>query len=261
MRLGLFLVILLLLWLPIAAPLYLWIRDPNLMTILTMGLLFGEFLLLLQIWGRKVYQQPQLLNRYGLQRTRKNTLDLLKGLAMGLVFVLGLFVLEGGIGWVEFQTPSASLGRVILEGLVSALGVGLAEELVFRGWLLDELERDYNAKVCLWADALIFAMLHFIKPFSEMIRTLPQFPGLVLLGLILVWAKRTHRGRLGLPIGLHGGLVWGYYILNVGELVDYSDRVSPWITGVDGNPIAGVMGLLFLGILAFLVRKRSPRVP
>jgi len=28
-----------------------------------------------------------------------------------------------------------------------------------------------------------------------------------------------------LPIGLHSGLVWGYYIINVGQLVEYSGQV------------------------------------
>jgi LPXTG-motif cell wall-anchored protein len=89
------------------------------------------------------------------------------------------------------------------------------------------------------------------------VRTLPTFPALVLLGLTLVWAKRSSGGRLGLSIGLHAGLVWAYYILNVGQLVQYSNNVSPWITGVDNNPIAGLMGLLFLSVLAVWMRKRS----
>lgn len=240
-----------------AAPIYLWGRDPNLVTILTMGLLFGEFLLLLQWWGKKVYHQPQLLKRYGLAGTRQNGFDLLKGLSIGLLFTFGLFALEGLLGWLKFQTPSVLLPRLILEGFVSALGIGFAEELVFRGWLLDELQRDYRAKTSLLADAIIFAVLHFLKPLGEIVRTLPTFPCLVLLGLTLVWAKRSAGGLLGLPIGLHTGLVWGYYIINVGKLVQYSDQVSPWITGVDGNPIAGVMGLLFLGVLAFVMWKRS----
>ncbi|HEY9708972.1 MAG TPA: type II CAAX endopeptidase family protein [Oculatellaceae cyanobacterium] len=248
---------LLLVWLPVAAPIFLLVHDLNLVTILTMGLLFGEFLLLLRFWGRKVYHQPQLLKSYGLQGRRQNGLDLLKGLSVGLLFTFGLFAVEGLLGWLKFQTPQVVLPRVVLEGLVSALGIGFAEELVFRGWLLDELQRDYSSKASLWADAAIFAVSHFLKPLSEVIRTLPGFPGLLLLGLTLVWAKRSSGGLLGLPIGIHAGLVWGYYILNVGKLVQYSDRVSPWITGVDGNPIAGVMGLLFLSVLAFSMRKRS----
>jgi hypothetical protein len=244
-----------LLWLPVAAPIYLLVHDPNLVTILTMGLLFGEFLLLLRFWGKNVYQQPQLLKSYGLEGRRQNGLNLLKGLSIGLLFTFGLFALEGLLGWLKFQTPSVELPRIILEGLVSALGIAFAEELFFRGWLLDELQRDYSQKASLWADAIIFAVLHFLKPFSEVIRTLPGFPGRLLLGLTVIWAKRSSGGLLGLPIGLHAGLVWGYYILNVGKLVQYSGQVSPWITGVDGDPIAGVMGLLFLGVLALWMRR------
>lgn len=257
LRLVALIATLLLLWLPVAAPIYLLGCDPNLVTILTMGLLFGEFLLLIRFWGLNVYQQPQILKHYGLEGTRTNGLNLVKGLSIGFLFTMSLFALEGLLGWLEFQPPPVSLPRVILEGLASALGVGFAEELVFRGWLLDELERDYNPKVALGVDAIAYAVLHFLKPLSEMIRTLPQFPGLVLLGLTLVWTKRSSRGLLGLPIGLHAGLVWGYYIINVGQLVKYSGQVSPWMTGVDGNPLAGFMGLLLLSVLAFLIRKRD----
>lgn len=249
---------LLLAWLPLAAPIYLFLsHDPNLVTILTMGLLFGEFLWLLRWWGKHVHQQPQLLRYYGLKGTRQNGLDLLKGLGIGLSFVFGLFALEGLLGWLEFQTPQPGLPRLIVEGFVSALGIGFAEELVFRGWLLEELQRDYSPKTALWSDAIIFAVSHFLKPLSEVIRTFPGFPGRLLLGWALVWAKRSSGGLLGLSIGLHAGLVWGYYIINVGKLVQYSDRVSPWITGVDGDPVAGVMGLLFLGVLAVWMRKRA----
>lgn len=258
MRLGIFLLVLLLLWLPVAAPIYFLLSyDPNLVTILTMGLLFGEFLFLLPFWVKKVHRESQLLKRYGLAGTRQNALNLLKGLIIGLVFTFSLFALEGLLGWVKFQTPQPILPRIILEGFVSALGIGFAEEFVFRGWILDELQRDYSPQSSLRADAIIFAVSHFLKSFSEIIRTFPAFPGLLLLGLTLVWAKRSAGELLGLPIGIHTGLVWGYYILNVGKLIEYSDQVSPWITGVDGNPIAGIMGLLFLSVLAFWMRRKT----
>jgi len=257
-RLGLFILALLLLWLPIAAPLYLILReDANATTIATMGMLFVAFLILVQFWGKHVYQHPHLLRRYGLEWTRPNGIDLLRGLSIGLLTTLTLFALMGALGWLQFQQPSSEFVKVVGEGLLSALGIGLAEELVFRGWLLDELERDCSPAWALGIDAIAFATLHFLKPLSEVIRTFPQFPGLLLLGLTLVWAKRSRRGRLGIAIGLHAGLVWGYYILNIGKLFQYTDRVSPWLTGVDGNPVAGGMGLLGLGLLALWMRRQN----
>ncbi len=251
-----FVIALLLLWLPLAAPIYWLGRDLNSVSILTMLLLYGEFILLVRFWGKHVYREPQLLRHYGLERTWRNVRELLIGLGTGIITVLSLFGLEGWLGWLVWQQPAGVLPQVILEGLIVALGLGFAEELLFRGWLLDELQRDYQPRVALWVDALIYAALHFIKPLAEILRTLPGFPALLLLGLTFVWAKRSHRSRLGLPIGLHSGFVWGYYIINVGQVVEYSGQVPDWITGVDHNPLAGVMGLLFLGLIAFWIRRR-----
>jgi membrane protease YdiL (CAAX protease family) len=257
-RLGTFLLTLALVWLPFAAPIYLFFgSDPNLVTILTMGLLFIFFLILLPKWGKYVYHKTRLAQTYGLVWDRSNGIDLLNGLSIGLLFCLSLFALEGILGWVEFKPPSVMLLRIIAEGLLSGLGIGLAEEFVFRGWIFDELKRDYPMKIVIWTNALVFALSHFIKPIEEVIRTFVTFPALVILGLSLVWAKQAHRDRLGICIGLHAGLVWGYYILNIGQLVEYRDRVPPWITGIDGNPIAGIMGMLFLSILALWMRRKA----
>lgn len=255
-RLSIFVFVLLLLWLPLAAPIYAWGGDPNLVSILTMVLLYGEFIWLVRVWGDRVYNQPRILQSYGLVNTRRNGQELLIGLGIGLIAVLSLFSLEGWFGWLIWQ-QNVSLPKVILEGLVSATAVGFAEELLFRGWLLDELQRDYRPKAVLWAVTLIFASLHFIKPLPDMLRTAPQFPGLILLGLTLVWAKRGSKNRLGLSIGIHAGLIWGYYIINVGQLIKYSKQVPDWITGVNQNPLAGVVGIVFLSGIALVMRKRS----
>ncbi|MBD2774933.1 CPBP family intramembrane glutamic endopeptidase [Iningainema tapete] len=260
-RLICFTLTLLMLWLPIAVPIYLLVRDTNLITILTIPPLYVEFVILLRLWGKYVYQQQKLLQHYGLELTRLNGVDLLHGLATGLISIVFLFGVEGILGWLWWQQPKVFLVKVILEGLVVGVAYGFAEELLFRGWLLDELQRDYSPTTTLWANAVAFATLHFIKPKDAIIHTLPQFPALVLLGLTLVWGKRWSRGRLGFPMGLHGGIIWGYYIINVGELVKYSGQVPDWVTGVNNNPLAGVMGLLFLSVLALWMRAQAFRYP
>jgi len=262
-RIALFLGLLLALWLPVAIPLYLLVADQNLLSIITMATLYLIFVWLLRQWGKQVYGQRQIICDYGLGITQKNGLWLLLGLGIGLGAIAGLFLGQSQLGWLSWQTPQLPLGQLVLEGLLLGIAVGLAEELLFRGWLWDELQRDYPGSISLLLNALIFAVLHFLKPLEVMLASLPQLPGLFLLGLALVWAKRAAGGDLGLAIGLHGGLVWGYYIVNVGQLATYSGRVSPLITGVGGNPLAGVAGLLCLGFLASLMyvyQARSPKV-
>ncbi|MBV9388500.1 MAG: CPBP family intramembrane metalloprotease [Chroococcidiopsidaceae cyanobacterium CP_BM_ER_R8_30] len=256
-RLGIFVLALLLVWAPLAVPIYWLVGDRNLVSILTMVLLYGEFLILVQFWGKRVYRQPQVLRSYGLQGTRRNAKELLSGLVLGVAVTLGLFGIEGWLGFLVWERSPVYLPMMVVEGLISALGIGLGEEFLFRGWLLDELQRDYRPRAALWANATLFALLHYIKPLPEIIRTWSGFPGKLLLGLTLVWAKRSSQGRLGLPIGLHAGLVWGYYIINVGQIVKYTGQVPDWVTGIDKNPLAGVVGLVFLSILAFWMNRRS----
>ena len=231
--------------------------DPNQVTIATMGWLFVCFLGLQKLWAKYLYGESRPFENYGLANNRLSWLTLLKGLALGFCFCWGLFLTQALFGWVEISSGDPFLMRIVLEGLLSALGIALAEELVFRGWVLWELERDYSQNNALKISTLLFAVAHFLKPLAEIARTAITFPALLLLGITLVWAKRKFHSQLTAAIGIHGGLVWGYYILNVGGLISYSDRVPDWITGIDGNPIAGVLGLVFMSVLAWLVKPKA----
>ena len=258
-RIGFFLILLLITWLPIALSAQFSLSDrPNLLTILTMGWLFILFFILIKGVGKWVYGEKQSYRNIGLFLSAKNALELLQGLGIGLSLTFSLFFLQGILGWLNWENNSLPFWRLILEGSLTGLGVAFAEESFFRGWLLNELERDYSLKIALWTNGIIFAIAHFLKPIPAMIETFPAFPGLLLLGLILILAKRKNQGRLGLSIGLHGGLVWGYYIVDVGGLIRYTETVSPAITGIYGNPIAGVMGWLFLfGLAIWLTAKKD----
>lgn len=257
-RVAIFVATLLVLWLPLALPIY-WIggTNTNWVSILTMLLLYLIFLVLTQLWGKYIYSNSNLLKHYGLIFSHRNLKELLQGIVMGGGVCLLIFMIQGLFGWLIWQSFSPSLITTIIEGLVVAIAVGCAEELVFRGWLLEELERDYSPSVSLWVTAIIFGLLHFIKPLAEIWRTLPQLPALIFLGLILVWAKRQHQQRLGMSIGIHSGLIWGYYLIDVGDLVNYTQLVSDWVTGIDSNPLAGLMGWLGLLGLGVWVRVKN----
>jgi len=263
-RVFVFVAILLALWSPVAVPAYFFFGHTSWVAFVTLPVLYSAFLWLANRWGRQVYHQSRLLRHYGFHASLQMVKEGLLGLAIGVGSLGFLFLTQGWLGWLSWNAPTLGLLRIGLEGLLVALAIAVAEELLFRGWLLDELERDYSPAIALGLNATLFAALHFVKPVPEMIRTFPQFPGLMLLAAALVWAKRSRQGRLGLAIGLHAGLVWGYYLVKVGQLTQLTGRVPAWVTGIDHNPLAGAIGLLFLTLLGLglgsvvWLRKSSP---
>ncbi|MDW8117268.1 MAG: type II CAAX endopeptidase family protein [Geminocystis sp.] len=257
-RLGVFLIVLVWLWLPFLLVSYLIINPKNnsLYGIFSLSTLLILFLVIVTRWGKCVYGKNNIFACYGLIFSSENFGLLLLGIISGFGATFGLFFTEYVLGWIEFRIPSLPVLQLSIEGFISAITVGLGEELFFRGFVLWELERDFSAPVSANLNALIFALSHFIKPPGEVLRTIVTFPALYILGMILVKVKRQHHNLLGMSIGLHSGLVWAYYIVNVGRIVVYKNQAPLWITGIDNNPIAGIMGISFLLLLGYLLTRR-----
>ena len=258
-RILVFLLTLVVLWAPWAVSVYTVfsltrdLNDPgvlNLLNIWVMGGLAVLFLLFLPWWKRRVDGQLRAFSSIGLVSSRRNWLGFLGGWLNGLISTIAIFALQGALGWLVWQPIAIPWPELILGGLLSSIGVALAEELFFRGWLLQELEADYSPFTALTVNSLIFAALHFMKPLAAMLGSLPQFPGLTILGAVLVLAKRSQKNLLGISIGLHAGMTGAIYLVNVGQLVRYTGNVSDWMTGIYGAPHAGLLGIIALAILA-----------
>lgn len=256
-RIFAMMLILVAVWLPFAIPIYAYVNDPDWVSIWSMLVLYAEFVAIVRLWGRWVHGEPRSLQRYGLVWNRANAIELVRNLALGWVLIALVFSIETLAGWVTWSALPSNLGLIAIEGGAIALAVASAEELVFRGWIWDELHRDYRNAIALPLSAIIFAALHYIRPLDLILATWPQFFGLVLLGLLLGWTKRIGRDRLGGSIGLHGGLVWAYYVVVVGELVQYDDATPEWLTGIGGNPLAGAIGLVMLTGVGVVLARRA----
>ncbi|MEL6166723.1 MAG: hypothetical protein AAFR37_24275 [Cyanobacteria bacterium J06628_3] len=106
-------------WLPYAAAVYIIFKDENTRTIFAMGILAIEFLFLLPWWSKYIHCSTPAFPHYGLEFTRKNAVELLRGIAIGLISVLLLFALQGTLGWLVFQQPSFSMVQLVLEGFIT----------------------------------------------------------------------------------------------------------------------------------------------
>jgi hypothetical protein len=135
--------------------------------------------------------------------------------------------------------------------LLLGLWISVTEELVFRGFLLNELSQDYSVWVAAAISSIIFAFLHLIWEQQD---TLPQLPGLWLMGMVLVLARWVDDGSLGLAWGLHAGWIWGLTCLDSSQLISYTGKGPTWMTGLGQKPLAGGAGLICLVITGILLQ-------
>jgi len=176
----------------------------------------------------------------------------LKAAALLVVVVLGL-LLAGAASWRGLQGLT---GAEILNALALAVGVGFAEELVFRGWLWGELGERLGRGQAFGGQALLFGLVH---PWWRLpgLGGAGLLAGLTLLGVVLGLQRRADGGALWGAMGLHGGLVGGWFALQAGLLV-VLPAAPHWLAGPGGaspNPIGGLLGWLGLGGLLWLRRR------
>ncbi len=172
---------------------------------------------------------------------------LLKALML-LALVVAALMLSGQARW----QGSLEAGEV-LNAVALMLGVGFAEELLFRGWLWGELELGKGPGRALVLQAVVFALVH---PWARAqgLGAVGLLGGLFLLALVLGLQRRADGGVLWGAIGLHGGLVGGWFALQAG-LLELSPGAPAWLAGPGGaspNPIGGLIGWLGLAGLLWV---------
>lgn len=250
----------LILWLPLAIPVakkLQWQPPTPLTSAQKLPLLASLYLIApLMVWGTAQLEGKNWAD-YGWYWQPQTLISLGIGGVLGVLGLALMFGIQGGLGWVNWQPPKQpdsgagekklnltdALATVVLPTLLIALLISAIEELIFRGVLLNLLQQDYYPVIAALISSLIFALLHLIWEQQD---TLPQLPGLWLMGIILVLARWAAGGNLGLAIGLHAGWVWAIACLDTMGAIAYTGKISPWVTGIGGKPLAGVMGIACL---------------
>jgi len=149
--------------------------------------------------------------------------------------------------WIGKISP-----EIIINAIFLIIGIGFAEELIFRGWLLEELKNQFGLRKAILIQASIFSIVHvgFDLTFFEMASILT---GLFLLGILLSLIRLNDKNSLWGCIGFHGGLVGLWFIVNNGLLIISKDSPK-WLVGpgsINTNPLGGIFGMSLMIILCF----------
>lgn len=164
------------------------------------------------------------------------------GLGLGVLSLAFMFSVEIACGWSQWRKQQLQqIFQLAPTILLIALFIGGVEELVFRGFLQTTLELNLNHWLAAGLASGIFALLHLIWEQQE---TLPQLPGLWLMGMVLALARDADGGGLGLAWGLHAGWVWVIACLDTAQMIDYTGQVPEVVTGKNQKPLAGAAGFI-----------------
>jgi membrane protease YdiL (CAAX protease family) len=136
--------------------------------------------------------------------------DLLVGFVIAFLIMGFIYLAELALGWTKFdgfawqvESSPALFGGILTWLLIFIIG-GWSEELLSRGYHLQNLADGLNLFWGVLISSSVFALLHFWNPDASWISTL----GILLAGFFLALPYLLTR-QLWLSIGLHIG--WNFF--------------------------------------------------
>ncbi len=188
--------------------------------------------------------------------------DLLVGFAIPIPLFGLIYLFELGMGWLEFQSwgwaergvLATAVGVLLM--LLAFVAVGFYEELLFRGYYLQNLKDGINPTIAVLATSAAFGLAHLGNLNASLTSTL----GIFAAGLFLAFAwLRTQ--ALWLPIGIHigwnflQGPVFGFEVSGIPtpSLVRHVVNGPELITGGAFGPEAGLLVLPAMALGAGLI--------
>ncbi|KAL2503374.1 alpha/beta-hydrolase superfamily protein [Forsythia ovata] len=228
--------------------------------------LYVSIMIMITLWGKRIRNYDNPLRQYGMDLTSiLEFKNFLMGLGGGAMLVLLIQSVNSAIGCVQLCWPATlSLsssdpvtllrvyGRMIMlfvQGLATATCVAVAEELLFRSWLPQEIAADLGYHHGIIISGLAFSLFQ---------RSLWEIPGLWLLSISLSGARQRSQGCLSLPIGIRAGILASSFFLKMGGFLNYLPSFPLWFTGGHPfQPFSGIVGLVFSLILAVVFYPRQ----
>ena len=230
--------------------------SSNNLSIIGTIITFFLFLIILPSWGRIRWKTNDLWLYIGLDF--ENKFKAIKIFVSGfffsffllLIFCLFIYL----CGWVDsfHYIKSGSL----LNAIFLIISIVFAEEILFRGWLMEELVMLYGFRRGIIFQSAIFSLAHYRSDIG-LLSLIPFLTGLFLFGLVLTLRRISDRGSLFGCIGLHGGLVGIWYLFDSG-LVIFSIHTPYYLLGPSKymiNPIGSIIGIIILSITIFYQRR------
>ncbi len=212
--------------------------------------------ILLATWTARRFLDRRSFRSLGLQLDRRSALDLLSGVLIAGLAIAAIYLLLRALGYLRLQPPDLPPASYWVMTLILLSMASFQEELLFRGYYLQNLVEGLNRPVAIILTSLVFGALHLSNPGASW----AAVAGTALAGGLFAYAWLAS-GRLWLPAGLHigwntfEGLVFGFPVsgLDLPRLLQPAVEGPAWLTGGPFGPEAGLVLLPALALAAALI--------
>lgn len=197
----------------------------------------------------------------------KDQNDIWVGLLLSILLLgLGSLILYflGNLSWVDARPD----GSEFFLSIVLMLIVAVSEEMVFRGYLLNNLMDSFDKRVALLISALLFTVAHSLNPNLNPVAIVNLFLGGVLLGINFIYTK-----TLWFAIGFHfgwnfiQGYVLGFAVSGFSEktLLQQELKGHYILTGngfgFEGSIVATGLMAAAIGLFYYAYERKSKNLP
>lgn len=176
--------------------------------------LIGTFFVL---WIFMKYNDKEPFIKLGFQ-TKNRLKDFIAGILIGAIIMASGYAILLSLEEIHFERILFDIKEITISILLFIM-VAIAEEVLFRGYILKNLMVSFNKYVALIVSSILFALLHGFNPNIDLFSLTNLFLCGILLGLSYIYTK-----NLWFPIALH--LSWNLFQTMFGFNVSGQDTYS-----------------------------------
>ena len=205
----------------------------------------------MKLWAKKRWNQKNIWKSLGFTQFKDSLFNNIFKKELFKSFLIILFWCLLLIFGKFLRFKSDINYSFLFDILFTAIFVGVAEELLFRVWLFEELKLFLSTNKAITLQSILFSMVHPYDFGTSFAVNILIKIGLFLLGIYLNLLRINNYPNIFPSIAFHGGIV-GYIFL--AKSIFHVQGVYPFlIYGIQYdnfiNPVSGLIGIFTLFIL------------
>ena len=191
---------------------------------------------------------------------KKRGREIILGLSIGILVMVFLLAILLTLGFTEIVDFDIDFLEVLLV-LLLFISVSFSEEILIRGYVLNNFMGSSNKYLALIISSLLFALMHAFNPNISMIGLFDLFLAGILLGITYIFTK-----NLWFAFSLH--FSWNFFQamlgfnvsgMNIYSVLELKTKPSIWTGGefgLEGSILSSIIQVILIIYLYFRYKKQ-----